>query len=112
MRRSGASSGSPTRQARLKRERAGHYHNIPARFWTEAARLAQLVAAEQGPTHADRVLPRWPLPDIYFEFRGGTPRPPGKTDLRTRRGEIEDSVERRTSERRSRTSSRRGGPVR
>jgi hypothetical protein len=109
MRRSGASRGSPTREARLKRERAGHYLSIPARLWTDAARLAQLVAAEQGPTHADRLLPRWPLPDIYFEFRGGTPRTSDSIERRTRRGDrIDDSLERRTSERRSSASARRG----
>jgi hypothetical protein len=94
----------------LKRERAGHYLRIPARLWTDAARLARLVAAERGPTHADRLPPRWPLPDIYFEFRGGTPRPPENSELRTRRGDrIDNSLERRTSERRSSTSARRGG---
>jgi hypothetical protein len=94
----------------LKREWAGHYRRIPARFWTDAHRLAQLVAAEQGATSEDRLLPRWPLPDVYFEFRGGTARLPENTEHRTRRGDwVEDSLERRTSERRSSTSPHRGG---
>jgi hypothetical protein len=112
--RSRATNGTTTRQARLKREWAGHYRNIPARFWTEAARLAQLVAAEQGPTSADRLLARWPLPDLHFEFRGGTPRLPENAELRTRQGDdpVENSLERRTSERRSSTSPHRGGSAR
>ena len=88
MRRSGRSAArreGATRQARLKREWADHYRTIPARFWTGAARLARLVAAEQGPTSAERQLPRWPLPDLYFEFRGGTSRRMENIGARTRR---------------------------
>jgi hypothetical protein len=90
MRRSGRSAArweGATRQARLKREWADHYRTIPARFWTDAARLARLVAAERGATSAERLLPRWPLPDLYFEFRGGIPRQMESIGAQTRRGD-------------------------
>jgi hypothetical protein len=36
---------------------------------------------------ADRLLPRWPLPDVYFELRGGTPRGPEGAGARMRLGD-------------------------
>jgi hypothetical protein len=74
------------RLARLKRQYADHYPSIPARFWTEAANLAQLVTTREALTEADKALPRCPLPDLYFEFRGGTARASG-AEVRTRLGD-------------------------
>ena len=87
-RRSRARGERATRQARLKREWADHYQTIPAWFWTDAAHLAQLVATEQGSTDPDRLLPRWPLPDLYFDFRNGTARGPAGSGARTRLGDL------------------------
>jgi hypothetical protein len=74
------------RLARLKRQYSDHYPSIPARFWTEAANLAQLVTTREALTEEDRALPRCPLPDLYFEFRGGTARKSG-AEARTRLGD-------------------------
>jgi hypothetical protein len=75
------------RQARLKREYADHYHMIPARLWTDAANLARIVIKREALTGEDRALPRWPLPDQYFEFRGGGARGSQGAGARTRLGD-------------------------
>ena len=59
------------RQAKLRPECAEHYPTLPARMWTAAAHLTELVARYRGicaeaQDRANRVLS-----DADFMFRGG-----------------------------------------
>jgi hypothetical protein len=76
------------RQAKLKPECAERYPTLPARMWTSAACLAELVASYRG------ALPGRPgkertLSEADFEFRGGFSRWPAGLFARTR---IEESA--------------------
>ena len=78
------------RQAQLRPECAERYPTLPARIWTSASYLAELVAYSRG-TRSE-----WPgtsdqertLLDADFDFRGGFPRRLGGWFARTRRGEL------------------------
>jgi hypothetical protein len=77
------------RQAKLRPECAERYPTLPARMWTSATWLAQLVASYRG------ALPELPrqndnertLTESDFEFRGGFCRSPRGLFPRTRIGE-------------------------
>jgi hypothetical protein len=79
--------GVTVRQAQLKPECADRYPTLPARMWTPAACLTELVAswgrARPGKTEKGRTLP-----ESDFEFRGGFPRRLGGWFARTRTGEL------------------------
>ncbi len=61
------------REAALKPSAADSYPYLPARMWTAAARLAELVARYRGiPADAINRLNRV-LSDQDFMFRGGGP---------------------------------------
>jgi hypothetical protein len=61
------------REAALKRTAAETYPYLPARMWTAASRLAELVAKYRGiPAEAVNRLNRV-LSDQDFMFRGGGP---------------------------------------
>ena len=66
---------STTRQAKLKPECAERYPTIPARIWTSAASLAQLVATYRRarPPRPGRSEKERTLSEADFEFRGGWP---------------------------------------
>ena len=78
------------RQAKLKPECADRYPTLPARMWTSAACLTELVTAYR------RAWPRRPakaekgrtLSETDFEFRGGFPRRLGGLFACTRTGEL------------------------
>jgi hypothetical protein len=76
------------RQAKLKPECAGSYPTLPARMWTSAAWLAELVtpyrARAQRPGKAGRERT---LPETDFEFRGGSAHWLGGSTAHTRTGE-------------------------
>jgi hypothetical protein len=77
------------RQAKLKPECAERYPTLPARMWTSATSLAELVASYRG---ALSELPGQPdneraLTESDFEFRGGFCRCPRGLFPRTRIGE-------------------------
>jgi hypothetical protein len=63
----------PIRQAQLRPECADRYPTLPARIWTSATCLAELVATYQGPRHGKPNKDRT-LSEGDFEFRGGLPR--------------------------------------
>ena len=72
------------RQAKLRPECAERYPTLPARMWTSATSLVELVAPERpGKAEKGRTLP-----ETDFEFRGGFPRRPGGWFSRTRTGEL------------------------
>jgi hypothetical protein len=76
------------RLAKLRRECADHYPTLPARMWTSAARLAELVASYRAaPQRSGRIKGRT-LSEAEFEFRGGCPRWLGGLIARTRTGEL------------------------
>lgn len=66
------STAQPVREAALKPEAAADYPFLPARMWTAAAHLADIVAAYRGipRTMVDR-LHRL-LSERDFVFRGGS----------------------------------------
>jgi hypothetical protein len=77
------------RQAKLRSECAQRYPTLPARMWTSASRLAELVASSYwrksqrpGKVRESRILR-----EADFEFRGGFPRWSGGSNARTRTGE-------------------------
>ncbi len=77
------------RQAKLRPECAERYPTLPARMWTSATCLADLVAS-YGQPRPER--PRKPdqertLSEADFEFRGGFPRHSGGLFARTRTDE-------------------------
>jgi hypothetical protein len=79
---------STVRQAKLKPECAESYPTIPARMWTSAARLAQLVGAYRRARAQcpERTEKERTLSETDFEFRGGFPHWFGLI-ARTRAGE-------------------------
>lgn len=77
------------RQAKLKPASAGRYPTLPARMWTSAAWLAELVVADrqggqQRPGNAEQDRS---LPESDFEFRGGSLHWLGASTTHTRIGE-------------------------
>jgi hypothetical protein len=76
------------RQAKLRPECADRYPTLPARMWTSAASLAELVASYRRALHRpERARKGRTLPEADFEFRGGFPRWLGRLFARTRTGE-------------------------
>jgi hypothetical protein len=76
------------RQAKLRPECASRYPTLPARIWTSAARLAELVASYgRAPQRPEKTRKGRTLPEADFEFRGGFPRWLGRLFARTRTGE-------------------------
>jgi hypothetical protein len=73
------------RQAKLRPESAERYPTLPARMWTSATCLAELVASYRG------ARPREPhertLSQTDFEFRGGVSRASGGLFAHTRMDE-------------------------
>jgi hypothetical protein len=62
------------RQAKLRPECADRYPTLPARMWTSAARLAELVASyRRAPQRPGETKKGRTLPEADFEFRGGFP---------------------------------------
>jgi hypothetical protein len=74
------------REAKLKPECAERYPTLPARMWTSATSLAELVAfyQEAPPERPRKHNKERTLSDIDFEFRGGLPRGLGGLFTRTR----------------------------
>jgi hypothetical protein len=64
------------RQAKLRPECAERYPTLPARMWTSATCLADLVASHRGARPERRGQPdeERTLSEADFEFRGGFPR--------------------------------------
>ena len=64
------------RQAKLRPECAERYPTLPARMWTSATCLADLVASYRGARLERRGKPdeERTLSEADFEFRGGFPR--------------------------------------
>jgi hypothetical protein len=76
------------RQAKLRPECADRYPTLPARMWTPAARLAELVASYRRGLHRPEMTRKGrTLPAADFEFRGGVRRWLGGLFARTRTGE-------------------------
>jgi hypothetical protein len=76
------------RQAKLRPECANRYPTLPARMWTSAARLAELVASYgRAPQRPEKTRKGRTLPEADFEFQGGSPRWLGGLIARTRTGE-------------------------
>lgn len=81
---------APVRQAQLRPECAERYPTLPARMWTSATYVAELVASSRA------ARAEWPgksgkertLLEADFEFRGGFPRRLGGWFARTRPGEL------------------------
>ena len=77
-------SMTPTvRQAKLRPECAERYPTLPARMWTSATCLAELVSSYRvaRPREADKERT---LSETDFEFRGGASRCSGGLLARTR----------------------------
>ena len=66
---------------------AGCYPTLPARMWTSARRLVELVASYQR-APAPKTKTERTLPEADFEFQGGSRRLLGGLILRTRSGEV------------------------
>ena len=75
------------RQAKLRPECANRYPTLPARMWTSARRLVELVASYQR-APAPKTKTERTLPEADFEFQGGSRRLLGGLILRTRSGEV------------------------
>jgi hypothetical protein len=75
------------RQARLKPECADHYPTLPARMWTAAAFLTELVSS-YGRARPGKIETGRTLSEADFDFRGGFPRRLGGWFARTRTGEL------------------------
>ena len=59
------------RQAKLRPECANRYPTLPARIWTSASRLAELVASYgRAPQRPEKTRKGRTLPEADFEFRG------------------------------------------
>jgi hypothetical protein len=71
------------RQAKLRPECAGRYPTLPARMWTSATGLAELVASYRGARPGEPDQQRT-LSETDFEFRGGASRCPGGLLAHTR----------------------------
>jgi hypothetical protein len=78
------------RQAKLKPESADRYPTLPARMWTPAACLTELVASYRRawPQRPGNTKKGRTLPEADFEFQGGLPRRLGGLFARTRTGEL------------------------
>jgi hypothetical protein len=78
------------RQAKLRPERADRYPTLPARMWTPAACLIELVAGDRQalPAMPEKTERGRTLSENDFEFRGGSPRLLGGWFARTRAGEL------------------------
>ncbi len=77
------------RQAKLRPECADRYPALPARMWTSASRLAELVASyRRAPQRPAKTTMERTLPEADFEFQGGSRRWLGGLILRTRSGEL------------------------
>jgi hypothetical protein len=77
------------RQAKLRPECADRYPTLPARMWTSAGRLAELVASyRRAPQRPAKTKMERTLPEADFEFQGGSHRWLGGLILRTRAGEL------------------------
>jgi hypothetical protein len=74
------------RQAKLKPECAERYPTLPARMWTSATWLADLVASKRG-DRLEAPYAQRTLSEADFEFRGGPPRGLVGLLARTRIGE-------------------------
>ena len=74
------------RQAKLRPERAGRYPTLPARMWTSATWLAELVASDRGARTGEPDNERT-LSETDFEFRGGVSRCSGGLFAHTRADE-------------------------
>jgi hypothetical protein len=83
-------SNMAVRQAKLRPECADRYPMLPARMWTSATCLRELVASYQGarPEQPGKTEKRRTLSETDFEFRGGFPRLLGGWFARTRIGEL------------------------
>jgi hypothetical protein len=77
------------RQAKLRRECADRYPTLPARMWTSATYLAELVAFYRvaRPKRPGKLDKERTLSETDFEFRGGFPRWSDGLIARTRTGE-------------------------
>jgi hypothetical protein len=75
------------RQAKLRPECAYRHPTLPARMWTSATCVADLVAASWGEPPAKLDKQRT-LSDADFEFRGGRPRWAGGLFAHTRIDEL------------------------
>jgi hypothetical protein len=77
------------RQAQLKPECAERYPKLPARMWTSATCVAELVASHRAglPEGAVQSDVKRTLSEADFEFRGGFHRWGGGLFARTRTGE-------------------------
>jgi hypothetical protein len=64
------------RQAKLRPECAERYPTLPARMWTSATCLAELVASYRGarPERPGKLDKERTLSEADFDFRGGLPR--------------------------------------
>lgn len=71
------------RQAKLRPECAERYPTLPARMWTSATCLAELVASSRGARPEERDKKR-ALSETDFEFRGGASRRSGGLFAHTR----------------------------
>jgi hypothetical protein len=78
------------RQAKLKPECAARYPTLPARMWTPAACLTELVSSyRRGQAQQpEKTAKGRTLSETDFEFRGGLHRQLGGWFARTRRGEL------------------------
>jgi hypothetical protein len=65
------------REARLRREAADRYPFIPARMWTQAARMAELVLKYLEGRGRQVRARRRALAEADFRFRGGIRHPAG-----------------------------------
>jgi hypothetical protein len=77
---------SIVRQAKLRPESAERYPTLPARMWTSARCLAELVASYRGPRPGEPDHERT-LSETDFEFRGGASRCSGGLCAHTRMDE-------------------------
>jgi len=76
------------RQAKLRPESAERFPTLPARMWTSATCLAELVISD-GETRPGKPPKERTLSETDFEFRGGSPRWPAGSFVRTRIDETE-----------------------
>jgi hypothetical protein len=76
------------RQAKLRPECAERYPTLPARMWTSATCLVDLVASYRtAPERLGKPSEARTLSEADFEFRGGSPRWWARSCARTRNGE-------------------------
>jgi hypothetical protein len=69
------------RQAKLRPECANRYPTLPARMWTSATHLAELVASyRRAAQRPEQTRKGRTLPEADFEFRGGFAQLIGRVD--------------------------------